>query len=374
MTFISYAQNFEDVMLWRSLGHVSNGFYVDVGAAWPDTDSVTKAFYERGWQGVNIEPNPEHYAKLLECRPNDVNLDLALSDKPGSLLMNFISGTGLSTLDEKIASHHVSAGWGVEKKKVNVKTLASVWNSYIPIGQDVHYLKVDVEGLEGKVLLGNDWKRFRPWVVLVEATLPLSKNESYASWEGVLLSAEYQFAYADGLNRFYVANEHSELLSAFKYPPNVFDDFLLHTHLQTREFAEEERARALRLTDQLQRIYNSLSWRITAPLRWGDRKARFYLESVCIGKTKRRLKKLTLSCFRRIIAVIATHPRLRSKCVILIQRLGLYGMFRSLYMLSGNEPRKEKIPVELEHLTLNARSIYFKIIREVALRKKGCKT
>ena len=32
MSFISYAQNFEDVMLWRALKHISEGFYIDIGA------------------------------------------------------------------------------------------------------------------------------------------------------------------------------------------------------------------------------------------------------------------------------------------------------------------------------------------------------
>ena len=44
MPFVSHAQNFEDVMLWRALGDVKQGFYVDVGAADPVDMSVTKAF------------------------------------------------------------------------------------------------------------------------------------------------------------------------------------------------------------------------------------------------------------------------------------------------------------------------------------------
>ena len=59
MTFISFAQNFEDVMLWRALKHVDGGFYIDVGAAWSDVHSVTKAFYDKDWHGINIEPNPQ---------------------------------------------------------------------------------------------------------------------------------------------------------------------------------------------------------------------------------------------------------------------------------------------------------------------------
>ena len=47
MTFISYAQNFKDVILWRVLNHVKNGTYIDVGANDPVADSVTNAFYQQ---------------------------------------------------------------------------------------------------------------------------------------------------------------------------------------------------------------------------------------------------------------------------------------------------------------------------------------
>jgi hypothetical protein len=60
MRFISYAQNNEDVLLWRALGHVQDGFYIDVGASDPVEHSVTRAFYDAGWRGINIEPLPAH--------------------------------------------------------------------------------------------------------------------------------------------------------------------------------------------------------------------------------------------------------------------------------------------------------------------------
>ena len=55
---ISYAQNFEDVILWRALRDVPNGFYIDIGAGHPVADSVTMHFYEHGWRGINVEPDP----------------------------------------------------------------------------------------------------------------------------------------------------------------------------------------------------------------------------------------------------------------------------------------------------------------------------
>jgi hypothetical protein len=64
MRFISYAQNFEDVMLWRALKGLKKGFYIDVGAHDPEVDSVTKAFYDRGWCGINIEPAEVPFRRL----------------------------------------------------------------------------------------------------------------------------------------------------------------------------------------------------------------------------------------------------------------------------------------------------------------------
>ena len=77
--FISYAQNFEDVMLWRALHHVENGHYIDIGAQDPVADSVSLAFYERGWRGVHVEPVPTHVAALRAARPDETVIEAAVA-------------------------------------------------------------------------------------------------------------------------------------------------------------------------------------------------------------------------------------------------------------------------------------------------------
>ena len=72
--FVSYAQNFEDVMLHRALRHVTKGFYIDIGADHPTDLSVTKAFYERHWRGINVEPLASSHAHFVRERPGDVPL------------------------------------------------------------------------------------------------------------------------------------------------------------------------------------------------------------------------------------------------------------------------------------------------------------
>jgi FkbM family methyltransferase len=244
MSFISYAQNYEDVMLWRALKHVKKGFYIDIGAWSPDIDSVTRLFYEKNWRGINVEPNPEFHAQYLTKRPEDVNLKVAVGDREGFVLINFMSNPGLSTAVDEFAKQHESAGWAIDKQEVSLTTLASICKQHIKENQDIHFLKVDVEGLEEAVLRGNDWATCRPWIVLVEATLPMTQVESYQDWESILVNAGYPFAYADGLNRFYVAKEHAELLDSFKYPPNVFDSFLLNSQQEAEAKAQEAEAKA----------------------------------------------------------------------------------------------------------------------------------
>ena len=52
----SYAQTRKDVLQWRALDNVQYGFYIDVGAHDPTELSVTRAFYDRGRRGINVEP------------------------------------------------------------------------------------------------------------------------------------------------------------------------------------------------------------------------------------------------------------------------------------------------------------------------------
>ena len=223
--FVSYAQNLEDVLLWRALGHVEHGFYIDVGAADPTHLSVTRALYDRGWRGIDIEPLPERAEALRAARPGNRVLQTAVADQPGTLPFYRVAvgeDTGLSTLDATEAARFGAA----EPFDCPVTTLAEIARAHVQ--GPVHALKIDVEGAEHAVLRGADFTATRPWIVLVEATRPLSQEDSSPAWEDVLTAAQYRFAWFDGLNRFYVAAEHADLMRHFTTPPNVFDNYVRH--------------------------------------------------------------------------------------------------------------------------------------------------
>lgn len=219
----SYAQNFEDVMLWRAFGRVENGFYIDVGAHDPVVDSVSKAFYENGWRGVHVEPLDEYAQALRKDRPDERIVQAVLAEHPGTRTFYQIPKTGLSTGDEKFAHQHELAGWQVNEITVPATTLAAVFDE---IGsRTIHWLKIDVEGMEAEVLAGWGTHPARPLVLVIEATEPSSQTPNWCRWEPLVLGMGYEFVYFDGLNRFYISGEHPELRPLFATPPNIFDGF-----------------------------------------------------------------------------------------------------------------------------------------------------
>jgi FkbM family methyltransferase len=228
---LTYAQNFEDVMLERLFKDVVVGFYVDIGAWDPTLHSVTKHFYDRGWRGVNVEPIVERCLLFDVDRPRDINLCKAVGPEPGSMtFFECQEESYLSTLDPAVAAEMGRRGLTVREHRIDVVTLDEVFETYCPA--TVEFLKIDVEGFEGPLLKSFDLARYRPRVLVVEATIPglapsdfdhVEEIGTWQSWEPEVLGRDYQLAYFDGLNRFYLRAEDAHRENRLKLPPGVFD-------------------------------------------------------------------------------------------------------------------------------------------------------
>lgn len=159
------------MILQRIFADKKTGLYVDVGAHHPSRFSNTKFFYERGWSGINIEPNPEAFARFQFGRPRDKNLQLGISDVAGILTYYEFDEPALNTFDEKIVESRLAdTPYKIlSTKMIAVERLDSVLSQHIESNAKVDFLSIDVEGFDFSVLKSNDWERFRPEVVLVEA-------------------------------------------------------------------------------------------------------------------------------------------------------------------------------------------------------------
>lgn len=210
-----YAQSREDRRLHQALSHIENGRYVDIGAYEPEFNSVTKVFYDEGWSGVNVEPNPRAFAMLQESRLRDHNIQAVVTWKLGPQTLYLTDERGWSSLREDVAFAAAEAGMTPDPIEVDAISLADVFD-VMPEG-DTHFLKIDVEGAEEDVIASGDWKAHRPWVVLAEANFPQSRRTVYHHhlWEPYLLSRGYVFKGDDTLNRWYVAKEQLDNIGSF---------------------------------------------------------------------------------------------------------------------------------------------------------------
>lgn len=357
MTFVSYAKNLEDVMLQRAFSELDHGCYLDICTGSRANGAVTRAFYEKGWVGLNVLSESTAHQTLAHDRPRDIHLNTIV---------------GASDTDQ-------------------AKTLASIWQACLSGDQPVHFLHLDAAGTEKQVILGNDWTRFRPWVLVIAsrsaseavgseevgseavgsgksgsaeagfdqalADKGSDKADSHQAWEPLLLGHQYRFAYADGVNRFYVAQEHGERLSCFQYPPNIYDDYITEPHqraelalteailrlrametryqqvlqqsLEAKSMSDWAQAELIGCQAQLHSIENSMFWRITSPLR----KVKAVLRSLLGAGWKSRLKSAIKKPIVSIARKTLSHRVSKAFVIRLATRLGVYERFRSL--LSG---------------------------------------
>jgi FkbM family methyltransferase len=344
---ISYAQNFEDVMLERVFRGQSQGFYVDVGAWHPIVDSVTAHFYAKGWSGINVEPEPFAFSQVAEARPRDVNLDVALGDAAGE--KTFYLASGCSSFVREYAERWLGPGSEVAQVPVRVTTLGEVCRQYAR--EPIDFLKIDVEGWEREVIAGGDWERFRPRVVLVEATVPNTSAPAHESFEQLLAGAGYVFVYFDGLNRFYVREEDRDLKVHFRTPPNVFDAFLLASTHRLREGAPDytdPRALFASLRSEIERLHGECASR-DSRLREIDSEFASVRESHAAQEALVREKHAEVDRLHRECA--ARDERLRSQGLE-VERLGLEIERLGLEIERG-EREIERLSLEVERRGLD---------------------
>lgn len=213
---VSYAQNREDIILRGFFKDRKKGFYVDVGAGSPMFDSVTRNFYQAGWNGINIDPIERIYKDLQKARPRDTNLNLGVSNKEGTLSFREYVCDGFSTFAQNIKDQYTkhSDKNTDEYRDYEVKTMRLADILAAQKVKSIQFLKVDVEGYEYEVLESNDWKKYRPEVICIEA------NHVKKDWRKLLKDNGYELAFFDGLNEYY-ADSRTNIAKNFSYVDSV---------------------------------------------------------------------------------------------------------------------------------------------------------
>ena len=151
---LSYSQEGEDLILKRLFDGQKKGLYVDVGAHHPKRFSNTYLFYKMGWRGINIDAMPGSMEKFKEVRPEDINIEAAISDKDELLTYYIFNESALNTFSKNEAEQ--KAGKGnyrvIDEIKINTIPLSQVLNKHLDSNKQIDFLNIDVEGYDFKVL------------------------------------------------------------------------------------------------------------------------------------------------------------------------------------------------------------------------------
>ena len=268
--FQSYSQNAEDVVLWRALRGVDHGRYIDVGANDPCHDSVSMAFYQRGWTGITVEPDPHFAALQREHRPGDIVIEAAITEADGgTVILHVVDDTGLSTLEDERARLHALSR-PTHDVDVLTRRIDSVLQDAGWAGEDIHFMSVDTEGSERIVLESVDLTTWRPWVLVVEATEPNTTRSTRRDWEGIVLGVGYRLCLFDGLSCFYVSEERSQQLSGpLSYPACVLDNYIPPALRHCQERARRAQEVAQERAQEIQSLVDDVvRWRAEAITRW----------------------------------------------------------------------------------------------------------
>jgi FkbM family methyltransferase len=346
---VSYAQHGEDVVLQRAFAGQAHGRYVDVGSFDPTTDSVTRMFYDRGWRGVNIEPDPSAAAAFERDRPDDVNMTVAAGDTDGSATLFVSDVPGWSTTDPTAGAALRAGGHVTAEHPVAVRRLSSILDE-LP-DAPVDFLKIDAEGAEPAVVAGLDLSRHRPRVVVLESVAPGMAAGYSAEALDRLQQAGYTLAGFDGLNHYLTCEP--DLVEALARPANPTDRYVKHTvrELELRvdrlvgeaeqaswlrtQYAElstllsEREATVQRLEAELDAalkdrdavhdrhvssqaelaaMRGSSSWRLTAPLRLLRHGPRAGGRAALVASVDRALLQRP-GLRQRVIELVERHPR-----------------------------------------------------------------
>ncbi|PIR75656.1 MAG: hypothetical protein CO030_01730 [Candidatus Magasanikbacteria bacterium CG_4_9_14_0_2_um_filter_42_11] len=190
---VTYAQNKEDMLIDIFLGCKKIGSYIDVGANHPDALSVTKLFYERGWRGLNVEPNYENYLLFLRSRPEDKNYNVGLADKEGEFDFFYKPDASIGETTGFTFSQEIydKRNYDLESKKIPVTTLKKLFEENQLTYVD--FINIDTEGFEMQILNGNDWNKYKAGVLCIEGK----------GFSDFLKPFGYKKVLFDGSNSFY---------------------------------------------------------------------------------------------------------------------------------------------------------------------------
>ena len=190
----SYSMDKEDLVIEGYFKNKNKGFYVDVGCYHPLQRNNTMLLYQKGWRGINIDISDFSIKLFKFLRPDDFNLNVAVSNKEGEIDMFFQKKLSqLSTIKENSAKKAFQGN--ILNQKILSRKLTSILDEGKYKDQKIDFLNVDAEGADFEVLQSLDFNKYSPELICIEVIEKdlensdvfnfLYKNRYKKIWSGV---------------------------------------------------------------------------------------------------------------------------------------------------------------------------------------------
>lgn len=170
---VSYSQEGEDILLSKYLTILHPDtpvHYVDIGAHHPIRFSNTYLFYQQGGNGINIDAMPGSMKSFQKIRHRDINLEIGIGEREEIRTYFSFSEPAVNTFDKELAEVRVNQGYKLLKEyMVPIKRLSDILDEHWSKEKGIDFITIDTEGYEMQVLASNDWKKYRPHFIVVEA-------------------------------------------------------------------------------------------------------------------------------------------------------------------------------------------------------------
>lgn len=194
VSYKSYSGEGEDMILRKIFFKNHMGFYIDIGAYHPKKSSNTYFFYKKGWKGINIDAMPGSMKLFRDIRKRDINLELPLGIEGQEVNYYEFEDKALNGFESpKLIQKNPSKVQNKLKRIHRFKTRAlnNILEEYLPMGQEIDFLTIDVEGQEFTILENFNFNKYSPKWILVEIWGFSIENNSHCKVTSLLKSNGY---------------------------------------------------------------------------------------------------------------------------------------------------------------------------------------
>lgn len=201
--------------------------------------SVTHSLYESGWRGINVEPVQARLALFLKARPEDLNLNLAVGLRSGTIeFCDFVADTPEGIVQQAV------------RYQVEVVTGDDI---LARLQKPLDLLSIHVNGDEANVLRSINFRHHRPKVLVIGAVKEVVSLQGqpdtplvcpcWSFWEDYVLSHGYRLVGFDGHTRVYGRADLS-LTNLLESAP-LYQNEAATPNLRKLLFLQDERYRSV---------------------------------------------------------------------------------------------------------------------------------